>query len=170
MAASTFLATDFSFCEPAAKKDDSRSERDLKKPVLTVEQARDRAKLLHTTYESTLIVVHRAYFEEGKRMMVPARVLEDVFYWGDEENNGETRWISVNTKAMNIAHEAETEVEKQAARVLASGRKSLNCSMTESIIAPVPSHSSPHAYAATNPHEFKITTENVLPDLSAVFP
>lgn len=120
VAAILFIATADLQGETPAKEAD---QGEPTKPMMTLEEARARAKLLHTTYESTLITVHRAYFEEGKRMMVPARVLEDVFYWVDQETNGKTRWISVNTEAMNIDHEPETEIEKKAAKSLASGEE-----------------------------------------------
>ena len=112
-AALLFIATADLLGEPPDKEAD---QSDPPKPKITVQEARARAKLLQITYESTLISVHRAYFEDGKRMMVPARVLEDVFYWVDQETGGETRWISVNTEAMNIDHEPESEIEKKAAK------------------------------------------------------
>ncbi|MDP6060509.1 MAG: hypothetical protein QGH33_16515 [Pirellulaceae bacterium] len=121
-AASLFIAATDSLGEPPGKSGDSADQIKLGKPIMTIAEARARTKLLHTTYESTLIMVHRAYFEEGKRLTVPSRVLEDVFYWVDQETNGKTRWISVNTEAMNIDHEPESEFEKRAAKALASGK------------------------------------------------
>lgn len=107
--------------DPPAKAadDDSKSSA----PELTVEEARRQAKLLHVTYEATLHTVHREYFREAGRTPVPARVLEDVFYWVDEETHGETRWIAVNTEAMSIEHNPESEFEKQAAKELATGKE-----------------------------------------------
>lgn len=84
---------------------------------------RRQAKLLHSTYEATLHTVHREYFREGGRTPIPARVLEEVFYWVDEETRGETRWIAVNTEAMSIDHNAESEFEKQAVKVLSTGEE-----------------------------------------------
>lgn len=118
-----FMATAASLGDPPDKAKDA-AEKDKPAQVLpTVAEARSQAKLLHTTYESALIAVHRAYFQEGKRMVVPSRVLEDVFYWVDHETKGETRWISVNTEAMNIDNEPDTEIEKAAAKALASGKE-----------------------------------------------
>jgi len=105
---------------PAAKANGDSPEKP--KP-LTVVAARERAKLLHTTYEATLIAVHRAYFE-GRRDAVPAVVLEDVFKWVDKETQGKTRWIAVNTEAMNVDHEPKSEIEKLAAKSLAEGNES----------------------------------------------
>ncbi len=92
-------------------------------PTLTVDEARRQAKLLHNTYEATLHTVHREYFQEGGRTPIPARVLEEVFYWVDEETHGETRWIAVNTEAMSIDHNPESDFEKQAAKVLSTGKE-----------------------------------------------
>lgn len=92
-------------------------------PELSVEEARRQAKLLHNTYEATLHTVHREYFREGGRTPIPSRVLEDVFYWVDQETHGETRWIAVNTEAMSIDHNPDSEFEKQAAKVLSTGKE-----------------------------------------------
>jgi len=120
MAAACFMATADSSDKPLNKPQQSRTPD---KPPLTLEEARGRAKLLHATYESTLIAVHRAYFTEGNRQPVPARVLEGVFYWMDQENKTNTHWISVNTEAMNLDHQPESDIEKKAAKVLASGEE-----------------------------------------------
>jgi hypothetical protein len=108
-----------------ADSPDESAADDAKKPApeLTVEEARRQAKLLHSTYEATLHTVHREYFREASRTPVPARVLEDIFDWVDQETQGETRWISVNTEAMSIEHNPKSEFEKQAAKVLATGEE-----------------------------------------------
>ena len=108
-----------------ADSPDKSPEDEAKKsaPELTVNEARRQAKLLHSTYEATLHTVHREYFREGGRTPVAARVLEDVFYWVDQETKGETRWIAVNTEAMSIEHKPKSEFEKAAAKVLATGKE-----------------------------------------------
>jgi len=108
-----------------ADSPDDSAEKDSKKPVpkITVDEARRQAKLLHSTYEAALHTVHREYFREAGRTPIPARVLEDVFYWVDQETHGETRWIAVNTEAMSIEHNPKSEFEKQAAKVLATGEE-----------------------------------------------
>lgn len=107
--------------DPPEDKGETVAEKHV--PVLTVDEARRQAKLLHSTYEATLHTVHREYFREGGRTPIPARVLEEVFYWVDEETRGETRWIAVNTEAMSIDHNAESEFEKQAVKVLSTGEE-----------------------------------------------
>ncbi|MBC8355473.1 MAG: hypothetical protein H8E66_26140 [Planctomycetes bacterium] len=101
----------------------AQDEPEKPAPELTVSEARRQAKLLHNTYEATLHTVHREYFREGGRTPIPSRVLEDVFYWVDQETHGETRWIAVNTEAMSIDHNPESDFEKQAAKVLATGKE-----------------------------------------------
>ncbi len=109
--------------DPAQTATKSDPAEDVKKSAITVQVARQRAELLHTAFEATLIAVHRAYFE-GERDAVPAVVLEDVFSWVDKETHGKTRWIAVNTEAMNIDHEPKSDFEKKAAKALAAGNES----------------------------------------------
>ena len=89
---------------------------------VSLEVARDRAKVLHDVYTATLDVMHDRYFH-GERAIVPARALEDVFGQIARQSKMEARWISVNTKAMSVNHEPKTEFEKQAAAEIASGKE-----------------------------------------------
>jgi hypothetical protein len=104
----------------------SRTRAEDREPLATdnrvsVDVARDRAQLMHRIYSATLHVMHDHYFH-GARDVVPARALEDVFSQMDKECNVQTRWISVNTKAMSIGHEPESDFEKQAAKEIAAGK------------------------------------------------
>ena len=90
-------------------------------PKLTVSEARRQSRLLHDTYVATLHTVHRIYFDKDERETIPARALEEVFRQVDVETGGKTRWISVNTPAMNIDHKPKEGFEKDAARQLAKG-------------------------------------------------
>jgi hypothetical protein len=105
-------------------KDSSAEPADAVKDVhrIAVDEARRRAILLHNTYVSTLRTVHRIYFEEEARDVIPARALEEVFRQNDLETGSRTRWISVNTPAMNVDHSPQPGFEKEAARVLATGK------------------------------------------------
>lgn len=86
--------------------------------------ARDRAKLLHDVYSSTLETMHRHYFRrEGA--VLPARALDDVFAEVDRKTKVKSRWIAVNTPAMSISHEPETAFEKKAAAELADGKEAV---------------------------------------------
>ena len=92
---------------------------------LPVAAARQRAKLLHEVYAATLDVMHERYFR-GERAIVPARALEDVFAEMERQQGIKARWIAVNTRAMSITHEPQTEFEKLAAKAIADGRGELD--------------------------------------------
>jgi hypothetical protein len=89
---------------------------------VSVAVARDRATLMHDLYESTLHAMHRHYFRREKAIL-PARALEDVFSEMESHSKVNARWISVNTKAMSINHEPETEFEKHAASEIGKGKE-----------------------------------------------
>lgn len=83
--------------------------------------ARDRAKVMHDVYAATLDVIHHRYFH-GEKTVIPARAMEDIFAEIKRQSKAEARWISVNTQAMSIDHEPQTEFEKRAAREIADGK------------------------------------------------
>ena len=82
--------------------------------------ARDRAKLMHNIYTTTLDVMHDRYFH-ADRAVVPARAMEDVFSAMEDQTGSKANWISVNLKAMSINHEPQTDFEKRAARQFVAG-------------------------------------------------
>ena len=89
---------------------------------VSVAAARERAKLMHDIYDTTLDVMHRHFFRrEGS--VLPARAMEDIFADMARQSSIQSRWISVNTKAMSIHHEPQTEFEKQAAKEIAAGKE-----------------------------------------------
>lgn len=88
---------------------------------VSVEVARDRAKVMHDVYAATLDVIHERYFH-GDRAMVPARALEDVFEQIRGRSKVEARWISVSFKPMGLNHEPKSDFEKKAAEDLAKGK------------------------------------------------
>ena len=100
---------------PAAEKAKAADERP------SVVEARERAKLLHKVYASTLAVMHHHYFR-ADRAVLPARALEDVFTELDKDAKIQAKWIAVNTPAMSIHHEPESDFEKKAAAELAAGK------------------------------------------------
>lgn len=91
------------------------------KDRVSVEVARDRAKLMHDIYSATLDVMHHRYFHREKSV-VPARAMEDVFDEMKLNSKSEARWIAVNLRAMSIDHEPETEFEKHAVREIVAGK------------------------------------------------
>ena len=87
-----------------------------------VTAARERAKLLHDVYSTTLDAIHHHYFHrEGA--VIPARAMEDVFEGMAGMSGTMANWISVNTKAMSIDHKPRTEFEKTAAEELSAGKE-----------------------------------------------
>lgn len=89
---------------------------------LSVEAARERAKLMHEMYHATLHVMHDHYFHDS-RAVVPARALEDVFEEMAFSRKVEAKWISVNTRAMSLRHEPASEFEKKAAEEIGAGKE-----------------------------------------------
>ncbi|HET6424897.1 MAG TPA: DUF3365 domain-containing protein [Planctomycetaceae bacterium] len=88
---------------------------------VSVEVARDRAKVMHDVYEATLDVMHHRYFHR-ERAVVPARAMEDVFSTIKRQSHVDAKWIAVNLKAMSVDHEPETDFEKKAATEIAGGK------------------------------------------------
>lgn len=91
---------------------------------VSIEVARDRAKVMHNIYEATLDVMHHRYFHR-ERSVVPARAMEDVFSEIKRQSQVDARWISVNLKAMSIDHEPTSDFEKRAAKEIADGKSEL---------------------------------------------
>lgn len=97
---------------PAAKADDTR---------VSVAVARDRAKLMHSVYSATLDAMHHHFFRR-ERAVLPARAMEDVFAAIDKQSGMKARWIAVNTPAMSVHHEPETDFEKKAVAEIEAGK------------------------------------------------
>ena len=107
--------------QPSSPKPGSK-EKPRPPAVFTVTQARERAEVMHDVFESTLHAMHRHYFR-NERSTVPARALEDVFDDLEDRFQVSARWIAVNTTAMSIDHEPETEFEKLAAKEISNGKE-----------------------------------------------
>ena len=119
--ASQFCATPGLGQAPAAPEVHRESELDP--PVhqkLSIEQARDRARLLHDVSIAALESMHRTYFQREKSI-IPSFVMEDVFGQIKRQWKVEAHWIAVNMKAMSVDHEPKTVFEKQAVREIAAG-------------------------------------------------
>ena len=91
-------------------------------PRVRVDVARDRAKLLHDVYSSTLVVMHDRYFH-NERAAIPAKAMEDVFEDIQKQSKIRANWISASLKAMSIHHEPKTDFEKRAAREIKEGKR-----------------------------------------------
>jgi len=106
---------------PAAETKPPAAEPDPPEP-LTVEEARTQARLLQRTYLSTLQMMHRRYFDEDERHPIPARTLEEVFEEVDAGTSRTSRWIAVNSPAMNVDHEPRPGFETDAVAELTAGK------------------------------------------------
>ena len=90
-------------------------------PLPTVNEARERARLLHETIHDTLQVVHAQYYREDEGLALPAATLKRVFQELAERRKVEIRWLVVNARAMNVDHNPRDEFEKQAVKALGEG-------------------------------------------------
>src|SRR5690606_5086182 len=90
---------------------------------VSVDEARGRARMLHGVYENSLHTMHRWYFDEDEKHIIPARALLEVFKESDAGSGRTTRWLAINTEAMNIDHEAKTEFDKKAVEALSAGKE-----------------------------------------------
>ncbi|MEZ6094484.1 MAG: DUF3365 domain-containing protein [Pirellulaceae bacterium] len=88
----------------------------------TVEEARGRARILHETLHGVLQVMHRDFFDKDETRKIPSRSLKDVFSELSESHAINAHWIAVDTKAMSVENEAETDFEKAAVKALRSGQ------------------------------------------------
>lgn len=129
---SVFSVALVSFARPPESEEDPKKQKaenhspklkEGKPPaaVLSLAQARERAKLTHSLYSATLDAMHQSYFI-NERAAVPARVMERMFADVERQENIKARWIAVNARAMSVDHEPTTDFEKQAAREIASGK------------------------------------------------
>lgn len=95
-----------------------------KAQALSVEVARDRAKVMHELYATTLEVMHHRYFH-GDRAIVPARAMEDIFAELERTSQVQARWISVNMKPMSVSHAPKSDFEKRAANELSTEKPAI---------------------------------------------
>jgi len=90
--------------------------------TITPDEARGRVRILETVYISTLHNIHRNYFRNDQKLPVPSRVLEDVFYSLNRGNGIKSRWIAVNTPAMNIEHKPKPGFETRAVAAMKANK------------------------------------------------
>lgn len=98
-----------------------RAEQQSGDQTAAVADARQRAELMHAIHAETLHVMHERYFH-GARAIVPARAMEDIFATLKRQSGVQTRWMSVNVRAMSLHHEPKTEFELEAAKEIAAGK------------------------------------------------
>jgi hypothetical protein len=104
-----------------AQEDASKAATRAVEAPRSVDEARGRARLLHETVHATLHYVHHAYFREDQGLKIPAATLEDVFKELESAHKVHLHWLAVNTRAMDIDHEAADDFEKAAVKAIAGG-------------------------------------------------
>lgn len=87
----------------------------------SVDEARQRARLLHETLHGALQVMHRDFFDDEDSTAIPSRSLEDVFVELEKSHNVSLRWLAVNAQPMSLDNRAGDDFEKRAVAVLADG-------------------------------------------------
>lgn len=91
-------------------------------PAGSLQDARNRAMLLHETIHGTLQVVHRDFFDEDDAHVIPSASLEDVFDAMADSFQVEIKWLVVNTDVVNVDHRPSDEFEHAAVAALAAGK------------------------------------------------
>lgn len=91
---------------------------------LTVDVARERAKVMQEVYAATLEMLHQRYFHRD-RSLLPARAMHDIFAEMEQRSQVQARWISASLPAMSNDHEPESDFEKRAAKEIAEGKAQL---------------------------------------------
>ncbi len=89
-------------------------------PRVSLEVARDRARIMHDLYSATLDTLHHHYFHVDKATL-PARAMEDLFKEIKQQHQSQARWISASFKPMSIDHTPKSDFEIQAAAKIAKG-------------------------------------------------
>jgi len=113
--------------QPAAPNKIGASKKRPAELRVTQAEARRRAEMFHETIESTLMLMHREYFEEGgdgkRANMIPSKALESVFHRVSRRSHIEARWLAVNAQAMSVDHRPQDAFERQAVRALTKGNQ-----------------------------------------------
>jgi hypothetical protein len=95
----------------------------IRRPPLSVDEARERAELLHETIHATLHAVHRDFYREDEGLPIPAASLGKVFRALEEQQGVSLRWLAVDGEAMNVDHKARDEFERAAVKSIQDGPK-----------------------------------------------
>ena len=93
-------------------------------PVMTTDEARRQAKILHSTIHSTLRVVHDRYYREDEALPIPAAAMGEIFKDIESIEHVKLRWLAVDGQAMNTDHVAGDAFETEAVKALKSGKLS----------------------------------------------
>lgn len=101
-----------------------KSDPNAKPQLVTVDEARRQAKLLHTAMHTTLQLVHHRYYREDEGLPIPAAVVDEAFTDIATEHPIKLQWLVVEGQAMNTDHKARSDFEHAAVSALKSGAAS----------------------------------------------
>jgi len=107
--------------DPPATAQASQEKTSPDPETASLAEVKIRARILHETLHGTLQVMHRDFFRKDQALKIPTRSLEDVFSEVQQNYGIELRWLAVDTGAMSVDNQADSELEKEAVRVLKSG-------------------------------------------------
>lgn len=93
------------------------------KPPPPLEEAKTRARLLHSSFGATLDAVHRDFFRRNESRVIPSESLEEVFKAMEKEWGITLRWLAADATAMNVDHKAKDDFQKEALRKITAGEK-----------------------------------------------
>jgi len=92
-------------------------------PPATLEEARDRARLLHAAIHGSLRIMHRDFFRKGESKAIPSDSLKDVFAAMAEEQGVKMRWLASEITIMNEDNKATDAWQEAALVAVANGKK-----------------------------------------------
>ncbi len=101
---------------------ETRLVTEIARHPATVDEARERARILHEAFHGALQVMHRDFFREDEKLSLPSRSLEDVFATMAETHQVELHWLAVDANAMSLKHEPKTDFERAAVAALTTGK------------------------------------------------
>ncbi|RYD35372.1 MAG: DUF3365 domain-containing protein [Verrucomicrobiaceae bacterium] len=88
-----------------------------------LEEAKMRARLLHTSFSGALSVMHRDFFRKNESRVIPSESLEDVFKVMRQEWGITLRWLAADATVMNVDNKAKDEFQKAAILKITEGEK-----------------------------------------------
>jgi hypothetical protein len=88
----------------------------------TVEEARERARLIHASLRGALDVMHRDFFRRGESKAIPSESLQDVFDALAAGFGVTVRWLATEETVMNVDHKAGDAFGRQALKAVGEGR------------------------------------------------
>ncbi len=101
----------------------AEEEKPRPHPLPGLAEATMRARLLHTSMEGVLTVMHRDFFRKGESRAIPSKSLEDVFKAMEAQWGVQLRWLASDATAMNVEHEPKDDFQKAALQKITAGER-----------------------------------------------